>query len=354
MDADDGQNRRQRGESHRQERQHPLVRHPCVDLLVERPQLGDDDVGIDAPDLTGKKPHHLPLVAGDADVDADAQDPLQQGIEIEERLRRNLATNIVIPRVAEDADDLDVGLRLRPLPDTGPIGDVPGKTVAVITSRSRTPRAFRSPSRASRRRAAPKRNAEGLEIAGRHRVEEREGRLGRGVRLARYRESAVRPSAGEKRGPVRAHGATPGTVANPSGSIRYACTLRAVSYGTAGRARNVITWSLCRPRSTRRRLSRERTNSPAPSRSTAERPTCSPTNSLRIRRCVRPPAIDAGLFAQGGRGTDLRVLPRRQQAEQDRRCRRHGDREGDHPQIGSGRQRELHIRRLESSAITAA
>ena len=48
VEADDGQQRRQQREARREERQHALVPQPLVQLIVERPHVGDHEVGIDA------------------------------------------------------------------------------------------------------------------------------------------------------------------------------------------------------------------------------------------------------------------------------------------------------------------
>ena len=110
VEADDGQQRRQQREPRREERQHALVPQALVQLIVERPHVGDHEVGIDAGHLLPQRRHDLARVAVGAGVNGElAHDVHPLAGHRDERLARHLAADLVVAGVGEHADDLGVG-----------------------------------------------------------------------------------------------------------------------------------------------------------------------------------------------------------------------------------------------------
>ena len=109
--------RRQQREADGKEREHPLVGESHVELIVQRAQVRDHQVRIDAAYLLAQLGHHLARIAVDARIHVNAVDSAHAA--------QSIATNVwrgMFPRTssylafAEDADDLGIG-RLASRPD---------------------------------------------------------------------------------------------------------------------------------------------------------------------------------------------------------------------------------------------
>jgi hypothetical protein len=77
-------------------------------LVIHGPHIENDEVGIHTADLFAERWKDFARIALDAGVDVQAPYKLHAAVDVEERLPRELAPDVVVARVGEDAPMISV------------------------------------------------------------------------------------------------------------------------------------------------------------------------------------------------------------------------------------------------------
>ena len=114
VQPDRDEQRREPGECGRERRDEPVEHDVLADLLAERPQIVERQVGIEARHERRQRARHLLGITRRPNVERDRSQPVVLTVRREEQ-RRNLVLDLAVLRVLHEPDDLDVELAGVPL-----------------------------------------------------------------------------------------------------------------------------------------------------------------------------------------------------------------------------------------------